>query len=88
MASVVGLLARNMGSRISLLAGSVDSSLTVEQVVAAAYAAGVEDSASFVCDCDFVSRDGSEEVRRAASALSEALSMLRHPSSCGERCSR
>lgn len=23
-----------------------------------------------------------------ASALSEALSMLRHPSSCGERCSR
>ena len=73
MESIVSV-ARDLESRIDALASTADSSLTVRELVAGAYAAGALHAVALVAgDCP--------EAAGVADRLREAFSVLRHPSS-------
>lgn len=76
----VRVLAKLLRVRIDAVADCVDSSLTVRELVAVAYAAGASDASNYIC----ASAHSDPRVIAAGERLHGAFSMLRHPSAVKE----
>lgn len=76
----VQVLAKELGARIDFLADCVDSSLTVRELVAAAYEAGAEAADDYIG----VSTQNDPRAFAAGERLRAAFAMLRHPSAVKE----
>lgn len=76
----VGVLAKLLRVRIDTVADCVDSSLTVRELVAAAYVAGASDATNYIG----ASAHSDLRVIAAGERLHGAFSMLRHPAAAKE----